>query len=91
MPAHNAITPDKLDRLVALPGSPRIIDMRDAPAEAIPGSLSPAGDDRADGSMTVRAAWSSWTRMGDAPGMDEKRERENDPFRLRLRSDRIRS
>jgi rhodanese-related sulfurtransferase len=38
MPAHNAITPDKLARLVALPGSPRIIDLRDAPTKAIPGS-----------------------------------------------------
>jgi rhodanese-related sulfurtransferase len=32
------ITPDKLARLVALPGSPHIIDLRDNPAEAIPGS-----------------------------------------------------
>jgi rhodanese-related sulfurtransferase len=38
MPAHNAITPDKLARLVALPGSPHIIDLRDDPSEAIPGS-----------------------------------------------------
>lgn len=45
MPAHNAITPDKLARLIALPGSPRIIDLRDAPAEAIPGSRCPAGND----------------------------------------------
>ena len=28
MPAHNAITPDKLARLVASPGSPRIFDLR---------------------------------------------------------------
>jgi rhodanese-related sulfurtransferase len=38
MPAHNAITPDKLARLIALPGSPRILDVRAAPADAIPGS-----------------------------------------------------
>ncbi|HEX8420136.1 MAG TPA: sulfurtransferase/chromate resistance protein [Sphingomonas sp.] len=38
MPAHNAITPDKLARLIALPGSPRILDVRAAPPEAIPGS-----------------------------------------------------
>ncbi|MET0372785.1 MAG: sulfurtransferase/chromate resistance protein [Rhizorhabdus sp.] len=45
MPAHNAITPDKLSRLVALPGSPRIIDLRDTPPEAIPGSLFRVDDD----------------------------------------------
>ena len=38
MPTHNAIAPDKLARLVALPGSPRIVDLRVDPAEAIPGS-----------------------------------------------------
>lgn len=45
MPAHNSITPDKLVRLIVLPGSPRIIDLRDAPAEAIPGSYYPASKD----------------------------------------------
>jgi rhodanese-related sulfurtransferase len=45
MPSHNSITPDKLARLVALAGSPRIIDLRDAPVEAIPGSFFPANDD----------------------------------------------
>ena len=29
MPAPNAIAPDKLARLIALPGSPRILDLRD--------------------------------------------------------------
>lgn len=38
MPAYNSITPDKLARLVALPGSPTIVDLRPAPTEAIPGS-----------------------------------------------------
>lgn len=38
MPAHNAITPDKLARLIASPGAPRIIDLRVTPDEAIPGS-----------------------------------------------------
>ena len=41
MPAHFAITPEKLARLVALPGSPRIIDLRDAPSQVIPGALPP--------------------------------------------------
>lgn len=41
MPAPNAITPDKLARLVASVGAPRIIDLRDTPAQAIPGSLFP--------------------------------------------------
>lgn len=45
MPAHNSITPDKLARLVALAGSPRIVDLRDEPVEAIPGSLFRANDD----------------------------------------------
>lgn len=38
MPAPNVIAPDKLARLVALPGAPRIIDVREAPGGAIPGS-----------------------------------------------------
>lgn len=45
MPAHNAITPDKLARLVALPGSPRIIDVRKAPTKAIPGSRPASSED----------------------------------------------
>ncbi|KQN92589.1 sulfurtransferase [Sphingomonas sp. Leaf231] len=47
MPAHNAIAPDTLARLIALPGSPRIVDLRAAPARAIPGSWYPAGDEPA--------------------------------------------
>ncbi len=39
MPAPNSIAPDKLARLIALPGSPRILDLRDEPGEAIPGSV----------------------------------------------------
>jgi rhodanese-related sulfurtransferase len=38
MPAHNAITADKLARLIGLPGSPRIVDVRTASLTAIPGS-----------------------------------------------------
>jgi rhodanese-related sulfurtransferase len=38
MPAHNAITPDKLGRLIASPGAPRVLDLRAAFDEAIPGS-----------------------------------------------------
>ncbi|WP_440216477.1 chromate resistance protein ChrB domain-containing protein [Chromobacterium piscinae] len=45
MPAPNAITPDKLARLVASASAPRIVDLRDGPAEAIPGSLFPAHPD----------------------------------------------
>lgn len=41
MPASNAITPDKLARLVGSPGAPRIIDLRGTPAHAIPGSVFP--------------------------------------------------
>lgn len=45
MPAPNAITPDKLARLVASASAPRIVDLRDGPTEAIPGSLFPAHSD----------------------------------------------
>jgi rhodanese-related sulfurtransferase len=45
MPAPNAITPDKLARLVASASAPRILDLRDGPIEAIPGSLFPAHPD----------------------------------------------
>lgn len=38
MPAPNVITADKLARLIALPGSPRMIDLRETPDRAIPGS-----------------------------------------------------
>jgi rhodanese-related sulfurtransferase len=38
VPAHNTITPDKLARLVALPGAPCILDLRAAADDAIPGS-----------------------------------------------------
>jgi rhodanese-related sulfurtransferase len=45
MPAPNAIKPDKLARLVASAGAPRIVDLRDRPSEAIPGSLFQAHPD----------------------------------------------
>lgn len=44
MPAHNAITPDKLARLIASPGAPRILDLRPAADEAIPGSYFASAD-----------------------------------------------
>lgn len=39
MPAQYAIAPDKLARLIALSGSPRIVDLRSQAREAIPGSI----------------------------------------------------
>ncbi|MCI4654452.1 sulfurtransferase/chromate resistance protein [Sphingomonas aquatilis] len=39
MPAPNAITPDKLSRLVGTAGCPRIVDLRSSPARAIPGAM----------------------------------------------------
>lgn len=45
MPAPNAIAPDKLARLIASAAAPRIVDLRDEPKEAIPGSLFPAHPD----------------------------------------------
>lgn len=45
MPAPNAITPDKLARLVASVGAPHIIDLRDTPERAVPGSLFPDHSD----------------------------------------------
>lgn len=47
MPAPNTIAPDKLARLVASASAPRIVDLRDGPTEAIPGSLFPAHPDPA--------------------------------------------
>jgi rhodanese-related sulfurtransferase len=45
MPAHNAITPDKLARLIASPAAPRIVDLRAAPDQAVPGSRFAAAAD----------------------------------------------
>lgn len=45
MPAPNAITPDKLVRLVAVATAPGIVDLRNAPIEAIPGSRFPTNLD----------------------------------------------
>jgi len=45
MPAPNAITPDKLARLVASVGAPHIIDLRDTAERAVPGSLFPDHSD----------------------------------------------
>ena len=45
MPAPGTITPDKLARLVAAPRGPRIVDLRRAPAAAVPGSTFPADPD----------------------------------------------
>ncbi len=56
MPAHNAITPDKLARLVASPGAPRILDLRHASDEAIPGSRFSSADAPADGVRDASSA-----------------------------------
>lgn len=45
MPAPNVITPDKLGRLLGSAATPRIVDLRDKPAEAIPASLFPTHPD----------------------------------------------
>ncbi|WP_341207177.1 sulfurtransferase/chromate resistance protein [uncultured Sphingomonas sp.] len=45
MPAPNAITPEKLARLVASTGAPQILDLRHAAVAAIPGSLFPTHAD----------------------------------------------
>lgn len=39
MPVQHTIGPDKLARLVGLPGSPAIVDLRSNPSAAIPGSI----------------------------------------------------
>lgn len=39
MPALNVISPDKLARHIALPGSPTLVDLRAAPTRAVPGSV----------------------------------------------------
>ena len=56
MPAHTVIAPDKLARLIGLPGSPTILDLRDRPAKSIPGSRSPIGPDPLGWSLTDRDA-----------------------------------
>lgn len=38
MPAQGAIVPEKLARLIGLPGAPRLLDLREAAGEAVPGS-----------------------------------------------------
>lgn len=53
MPAPNVIAADKLARLAALPGSPGIIDLRDAPSEVIPGTSFPAAREPARWQMPV--------------------------------------
>lgn len=45
MPAHTVIAPEKLARLVALPGSPAILDLRERPSAVIPGSRLPGHRD----------------------------------------------
>ena len=45
MPAPNAIAPDKLARLAASAGAPRIIDLRDGATDVVPGSLFPSRAD----------------------------------------------
>lgn len=46
MPSLNTISPDKLARLIALPGSPVLVDIRAQPSESIPGSVfRPCDDD----------------------------------------------
>lgn len=49
MPAHNAITPDKLARLIAAPGAPPVLDLRTAADAAIPGSRPVAPEDALKG------------------------------------------
>jgi rhodanese-related sulfurtransferase len=48
MPAHNAITPEKLARLIASPGAPRILDLRPASGETIPGAIVASGGSPAE-------------------------------------------
>lgn len=52
MPVTNAIAPEKLARLVGLNGCPRILDLRDAPAETIPGATSSLPHDHGSRSET---------------------------------------
>lgn len=47
MPASHAITPEKLARLIGTAGAPRIVDLRDAPTQVVPGALLPAHPDPA--------------------------------------------
>ncbi|MEG3085473.1 sulfurtransferase/chromate resistance protein [Sphingomonas sp. PB2P12] len=56
MPVQNAITPEKLARLIALPGSPHIVDLRHAPGETIPGSRPSPCDDPSRWGYDIKTA-----------------------------------
>lgn len=45
MPSLNTISPDKLARLIALPGSPVLVDIRAEASESVPGSIFRPSDD----------------------------------------------
>ncbi|MBB4615959.1 chromate resistance protein ChrB domain-containing protein [Sphingomonas abaci] len=55
MPAPNAITPEKLSRLVGTAHCPRILDLRDSPDRVIPGAVtgSPPGGPAAGSTVVV--------------------------------------
>lgn len=67
MPAPNAIAPDKLARLIALSGSPRIIDLRDARSETIPGATFPAPREPARWDMPAGSPVVIVDDVGDGP------------------------
>lgn len=55
MPSLNTISSDKLVRLVALPGSPTLVDIRPAPKQAVPGSIFRSFD-KPDDWSAIKAA-----------------------------------
>lgn len=55
MPSLNTISSDKLARLVALPGSPTLVDIRPAPKQAVPGSIFRSFD-KPDDWSAIKAA-----------------------------------
>lgn len=67
MPAPNTITVDKLSRLVALPGSPVVIDVRPAPTRAIPGSLIRTVDEMSAPSLPDASAFVVVDTRGEGP------------------------
>ncbi|MET0375711.1 MAG: sulfurtransferase/chromate resistance protein [Rhizorhabdus sp.] len=78
MPALHTISPDKLARLIALPGSPAIIDLRAGPDMAVPGSL-----------FHSEADASGWSRAGPVVTVDAQGSGEAAAIAAVLRSNGV--
>ncbi|MGK6323138.1 chromate resistance protein ChrB domain-containing protein [Sphingomonas sp. DT-51] len=69
MPATNAISSDKLARLIALPTAPRIIDLREAAAQTIPGATRPLQREPAQWDLARGQSVIVFDAKGDGPAV----------------------